>query len=712
MSTDISKDVARQVAAEKSLDQLGPDAGQVVELGAPVSNRSRMLGVGTLAVLGTIVLCVVLRYVLADRWTFPLEQQDTTTIQDNLTTWPDWVTANQNSNPFFTYFVNYLQIILQHTADFLSNVFYETSTGLGIPYIGWLGTTVLVTYLAYALGNVKVAALTFAVYLLFVLQNLWPDAMATFAQVLSAVFFSFLIGIPLGIWAGTSDRVNKIVTPVLDFLQIMPAFAYLAPLVLIFGLGSASAVAATLAFAVPPVVRITAHGIRQVPVTTREAVDSLGATPGQRLRTVLIPMSKRTIVIGINQTTMAALSMVTIASFIGAPGLGLDVSQALQSLDVGAAFNAGLAIVLMAIVFDRVTTAASVRAELAARAGTDRRRLRLIVVLVGLVITVAAIYLSRSFLWAAQPPTTWPDFQTGIQDGVNSAAGWLQTNFSFITYGIRNAVSYGILNPFESLLGSAPWFAVGLVFVTVAWVAGGWKIAVTVVVGVVLLIVFGLWADAMDTLAATLLAALGTMILAVVVGVWMGRSKLADRLIRPILDAGQTMPPFVYLIPFLGLFGSSRFTAIVAALVYAAPPAIKIIADGISQVPVNTVEAARSSGATSWQMISKVQVPMSIKAIALASNQAVIYTLSMVVIGGAVGAGALGYDVINGLDKQTLFFGKGLAAGLTLVVLGIMLDRITQAAAQRSGVHARKATERVQKPGPTAAGVPGTAAAA
>ena len=163
----------------------------------------------------------------------------------------------------------------------------------------------------------------------------------------------------------------------------------------------------------------------------------------------------------------------------------------------------------------------------------------------------------------------------------------------------------------------------------------------------------------------------------------MGRSKTTDRVIRPFLDAAQTMPAFVYLVPFLALFGATRFTAIVAAVVFAAPAAIKIIADGISQVPASTVEAAMSSGSTRWQIISKVQIPMSSKAIGLAANQGLIYALSMVVIGGMVGAGALGYDVIAGLNQLDLF-GKGLAAGLTLVVMGILLDRITQAAASRT----------------------------
>jgi len=174
------------------------------------------------------------------------------------------------------------------------------------------------------------------------------------------------------------------------------------------------------------------------------------------------------------------------------------------------------------------------------------------------------------------------------------------------------------------------------------------------------------------------------MLVGIALGVWMGRSQRADRVIRPVLDAGQTMPPFVHLVPFLALFGVGRFTAIVAAIVYAAPVATKIVADGIRAVPATTVEAATAAGSSPAQIITKVQLPMSRRALTLATNQGLIYVLSMVVVGGLVGAGALGYDVYNGFSQSNLY-GKGLAAGLAIVLLGVMLDRITQAVANREG---------------------------
>jgi glycine betaine/proline transport system permease protein len=178
------------------------------------------------------------------------------------------------------------------------------------------------------------------------------------------------------------------------------------------------------------------------------------------------------------------------------------------------------------------------------------------------------------------------------------------------------------------------------------------------------------------------------MVLALVFGVWMARNRHVDLVVRPVLDAGQTIPPFVYLIPVLALFGPSRFTAITAAIVYAAPVAIKLVADGVHGVSPTTVEASRASGATTWQEITKVQLPMARGSLVLAANQGLLYVLAMVVIGGLVGAGALGYDVVLGFSRSEEW-GRGAAAGITIVLLGIMIDRITRAAAdyQPTNVH-------------------------
>ncbi|MCZ1004845.1 ABC transporter permease subunit [Streptomyces mirabilis] len=657
-----------------------PDTAEAVEPAAPAKGArkvSRPMMIGAI-----LVVWLVLFVILRGKQTLSLAAADLTDLHRSINDFNDSIGANRNSNPLFLYFFNEIRLVIDNLVTFIQHLISQPSGGRPVPQVGWLGVVGIAGYVSWAVGNWRVALLAVAGFTFFGLQGLWQESMDTLALTLSAVFVALLFAIPLGVWAGLSDRFNRIMTPFLDFMQTMPTFVYLAPLTLFFLIGGASATIATVIYAAPPTIRITAHAIRNVSKTTVEAADSLGATRRQSLLKVLLPMSKRTVVMGVNQTIMAALAMVTIAALINAPGLGANVIQALQSLDVGTAFNAGLAIVVMAIVLDRVTTAASAREENARRSKNTFVQWRRPLLGAGAVVTAVLIYLSHTYLWAADFPGDGT-IGSHIASAADTATNWAQDNLSGLTNTIRDIITNGLLNPFQTLLTDSPWWLVGAVLVALGVVFGGWKAGVTTAVCVGLLVGTGVWSDGMTTLASTLVATVLVMVLGIVFGVWMGRSMLVDRLIRPTLDAAQVMPPFVYLVPFLALFGATRFTAIVAAIVYGAPVTMKIIADGIRAVPETTVEAATSAGCNTWQIITKVQLPMSRSALTLATNQGLIYVLSMVVVGGLVGAGALGYDVVAGFSQGQLY-GKGLAAGLAIVLLGVMFDRITQAAARRA----------------------------
>ncbi|MDT0566067.1 ABC transporter permease subunit [Streptomyces sp. DSM 3412] len=668
------------VVVEKTEPPGRPEKTRPVEEPAPVREPrhvSRPMVIGAI-LLAWLVLFVVLR----GKQTLALGAADLTDLHRWFNDVNDSIGANRNSNPLFLYFFNEIRLVIDTLVTFVQELISQPSVDRPLPQIGWLGVVGIAGYVSWAFGNWRVALLAVAGFTFLGLQGLWQESMDTLALTVSAVFVALLFAIPLGVWAGLSDRVNRIVTPLLDFMQTMPTFVYLAPLTLFFLIGGASATIATVIYAAPPAIRITAHAIRNVPETTVEAADSLGATRGQALLKVLLPMSKRTVVMGVNQTIMAALAMVTIAALIDAPGLGKTVVQALQSLDVGTAFNAGLSIVVMAIVLDRVTTAASTREEEARRSKNRFLAWRRPLLGAGAVLTAVLVLMSHTYVWAAEFPG-----EGGLGSSIASAADttttWVQDNLSGVTNTVRDLITNGLLNPFQSLLTDSPWWLVGAVLIALGVVLGGRRAGLTTAVCVGLLVATGMWSDSMTTLASTVVATVLVMLLGIVFGVWMGRSRLADRMLRPSLDAAQVMPPFVYLVPFLALFGATRFTAIVAAIVYAAPVAMKIIADGVRNVPAATVEAATSAGSNTWQIITKVQLPLARGALTLATNQGLIYVLSMVVVGGLVGAGALGYDVVAGFSQGQLF-GKGLAAGLAIVLLGVMFDRITQAAARRT----------------------------
>ncbi|HHV57134.1 MAG TPA: proline/glycine betaine ABC transporter permease [Firmicutes bacterium] len=215
----------------------------------------------------------------------------------------------------------------------------------------------LVVLIAWRLAGVGLAAFAGIGFGIIVYMQLWPQTIQTLALVLTAGFFSLLAGIPLGIWAARNDVVNKVTRPILDFMQTMPSFVYLIPAVIFFSLGPVPGVVATVVFATPPAVRLTNLGIRQVPVEVVEAAESFGSTSTQLLFKVQLPMALPTIMAGINQAIMLALSMVVIAAMIGAGGLGGEVLRGITQLEIGQGFEAGLAVVIVAIFLDRITQA-------------------------------------------------------------------------------------------------------------------------------------------------------------------------------------------------------------------------------------------------------------------------------------------------------------------------------------------------------------------
>jgi len=227
-------------------------------------------------------------------------------------------------------------------------------------FLQWLPWYVVIAglaALAYFAHNWKSAAWVVAMMLVTGIIGIWDASMATIALMLTSTLLAVVAGIPIGILMSRSDRMQSLTLPVLDIMQTMPIFVYLIPFVMLFGPGKIPALLATVVFAIPPVIRLTNLGIRHVDKEVIEAVRAFGATPRQRLVTAQIPLAMPTIMAGINQTTMLALSMVVIASMIGAGGLGYQVLQGIQRLEVSRGLLAGLGIVFLAIIFDRIAQA-------------------------------------------------------------------------------------------------------------------------------------------------------------------------------------------------------------------------------------------------------------------------------------------------------------------------------------------------------------------
>ncbi|MFF3171266.1 ABC transporter permease subunit [Streptomyces sp. NPDC057900] len=622
----------------------------------------------TALLLGAAVVLLVLGSALVGRGAWPGDL--TVDLTGPLGGVSDWIIDNRDTHPLFLYFFGYISngVVLSVRAVYLV-----------LLAAGWAGVTAAVGLIAWRVAGVRLALSGVVAFLLCGLLGMWVPTMQTLALMVVAVLVSVALGALLGLAAGLWDRVFRLLRPVLDTMQVMPAFAYLLPVVLVFGIGVPAAVLATVVYAAPPMARLTALGLRGADAGVMEAAASLGATGRQRLLTARLPLARKELLLGLNQTIMMALSMAVIASVIGAGGLGDRVYQALASVDVGAALAAGIPIVLLAVVLDRVTGAAGNGLD-TPRAGSAR--LGWAVAAAG---TVAVAVVARLV-----SGTTWPDGGTvAVAEPVNRAVDWMTGHLYSGVPVIGGTADWAahfttwVLDPVRDGLQWLPWWAVLLLVAVLAMLIGTWRTTVTAVLAMAAIGVLGVWDPALDTLSQVLAGVAVTLVAGFAVGIAASRSERLERLLRPVLDVFQTMPQFVYLIPVVALFGVGRAPAVAAAVVYALPAVVRITTQGLNGVDPVTMESSRSLGATGVQQLLKVQLPLARPALLLAVNQGVVLVLAVVVIGGLVGGGALGYSAVFGLAQGDL--ATGLVAGAAIVLLGLMLDRVTQPTARRSG---------------------------
>ncbi|MBT2367798.1 ABC transporter permease subunit [Streptomyces sp. ISL-10] len=587
-----------------------------------------------------------------------------------------WVIDNRDTHPLFLYFL----LHLSNTATDAVGGVYDLLSSIG--WVGVLAAGVLLAWRAAGLGRsgVKVAATAFGAFALCGLLGMWNATLLTIALMVVAVAVAALLGVLIGLAAGLSDRVNRALRPVLDTMQVLPAFAYLLPFVLVFGTGTPAALFCTVIYAAPPMARLTALGLRGADPSVLEASASLGASPWQRLRTARLPLARQQMLLGLNQTIMMALSMVVIAALVGAGGLGEEVYSALSTVDVGKALAAGIPIVLIAIWLDRTTAAAGDRiGHSTPGEGPLHGRSGWALVAAGVAVAVSARFLVG---------TAWPEAWTfDISTPVNKAQGWITAHVSSGVPVLGGTETWSeqftlwVLNPLRDGLFWLPWWAVLLIVAGLAWLVGTWATALTATLAMSAIGVLGVWTKSLDTLSQVLAALVVTLVLGVLAGVVCARAGRLERWLRPVLDAMQTMPQFVYLIPVVALFGVTRASAIIAAVVYALPAVVRITAQGLREVDPAAMEAARSLGASTRQQLFQVQLPLARPALQLAVNQGVVLVLAVVVVGALVGGGALGYDVVKGLSRGEM--GLGMTAGVAIVCLGLVLDRVTQPTARK-----------------------------
>ena len=447
---------------------------------------------------------------------------------DNFQTWILTERGKENQSFVFTVFEGFSSAI-EHMVEWFNRL---------LIWMTWAGTTIAGVALVLRFGGWRAALWTLSAFATFALCGLWEESMETLALMLVSVGLSLIVGIPLGIVAGRSDRFRRSITPVLDAMQIVPAFAYLMPVVILFSIGPAAAVVSTMIYAIPPAIRITALGIRGVPVNTVEAATSMGATRKQLLRKVQLPLARRMILLGVNQTILFALSMVVIAGLIGGGGLGAVVTSGLYS-NPALAILAGLAIVVMAMALDRSFEAIADRTDPARRhldqASKRSQNLALVATIVigagvSKALGVAAAYPDE----AGSPPRTvtleeWllAKIQV-VLDYVQDPTTWV---FS-ITERVGVFILQQLLLPLQEFLVEAPWFTTVAGLTAIAFVVSGLRPALTTLAMLGLIGFTGVWALAMDTLSQVLVATALAVLLGVVLGGPGGRE-------RPLLEGHE-----------------------------------------------------------------------------------------------------------------------------------------------------------------------------
>jgi glycine betaine/proline transport system permease protein len=584
-------------------------------------------------------------------------------LSEPINSWQSWIRTNRDNHWLFTFILNPITWIVDLGLEFTESF---------IGWLPWFIPPIVVFAIIARRGKFVMAGFAAFAVVYPGLVGVWQESIETISLMAVSVGICVIVGVPLGVWTALNKRAESVLRPILDAMQTVPATVYLIPIVLLFGIGKVPAAIATVIYALPPMIRLTSLGVQQVPKAAIEAGQMFGATKRQILSRIQLPLAVPSIVAGINQTVMMALGIVVIATLVGAGGLGQEINQTVRQLSPGRGLVVSLAVVAVAFVLDRVSMA------LISEPGSTHKRLPRNVIIGAVAALIAATVIGRIAGWNEFPIS----YGTSFADPIDTAVNWFRDTFSFITRPFNDFIVRDVLIRAQNLLNnSLSWQLIVAIAMMLSYFVAGWKMAVTTAVGIMAIGLTGRWTDSVDTLTQTIVAVALSIVIALPIGVWLGRRPRIEAALSPILDSLQTIPPLIYAIPFVMIFTVGPVPGVVAAVVYAIPPGIRLTSLGIRQVNKESIEAATTFGATDRQVLWGVRIPLAMPSIILAINQMVMMVLAMAIIAGMVGGGGLGYRSIEALTGPNK--GLGAEVGIAIVIMATILDRLTQATAKR-----------------------------
>jgi glycine betaine/proline transport system permease protein len=627
----------------------------------------------------------------------------------------DWFTAT--FKPVF----RFISLVLAYPMRWLEGLLH---------WLPWPATVAIVAIMAYAAKGWELALFCVVSMAYMLIVGYWDESMSTLALVGMSVPMSLALGFAMGLLAYKFRWARRIVEPLLDVMQTVPTFAYLVPILILFGVGPVVGMVASAIYASPPMVRNCMLGLSRVPDDIIESGRMSGCSEFQLMFMVRVPSSLPTIMVGVNQTIMAALSMVIIAAIIGGfADIGWEVLSTMRKAQTGQSLLAGIVIVLMAMMMDRISRG------FAERTGEvhDGRRGNLLqrhpylfaavaATVIGIVIArlVPALHdypsawefypaetlnewvnaFTRDYFWLTDAIKTYTlyFFMLPMKAGLLSIARpgswgfemtataaaiyWLITLMvgaaAVRKFGWRAGVVAGLLSMlfFFGSTGT-PWPVFIGAVTLIAFQVGGWRVALFAFLGLVFMLLTGAWDRAMLSFYLAATSVIICFVVGGALGIWAAQSDRVSAVIRPINDTLQTMPLFVFLIPVIMVFLVGDFSALLAIILYAIVPAIRYTEYGLRNVDPSAVEAARSMGCTETQVLWRVKLPLAIPEIMLGLNQVIMFALAMLVIAALVGTRGLGQWVYDSLTNAR--FGQGFIAGGSMALMAMVADRIIQA---------------------------------